>query len=800
MRASRMTLTTMLLTAASTLLLTLLVLQPTCAQTSYGQGLTSVAGQTTVFTPTVAQCTDAVFQEAAAQSNLPGSTAVNITSGAQLMYTLRGELCEAGMECGTRNLQTVFSVALSTSGSGTAQGVCSKITVTEVPPPVQPACKQEYNGPPNQITNGLESEIHIGVTTTRSFIYYNLIPADKVNSVAFCYAQFNTSNPAVGACQFGPPCAQASLASETPEQQCTARKIEDTWGDSAFDAEVLDRCGSETDLPQEIIGQRPGFCKEACCSSCNTATQPYSFRRWPIGPQCQVFRVGPPQLRIFGGLVVSLDPTFADASVTDEVRFQTASTNDAGQVIYQGGLPQQQTFFSPSKRVMVHANQMARSSTSLLKVNGYVIVCSSTVQSTKYPTCDMGTANPYIQTPEPSQCLANYPPFVANSIPLVAPPDATPDQLSTGTVPTFNSLGAIGKCSWYYVPQELVSETADVVNDGQLATTILSQQSQALWPHLQTQSALDTKCPGGVDDGEYFTKFIGVPGWELDPDTNKPRVTTVCQMSHALNNYSKVYKQQYLLTGDAELAKEQAAPAPPWLLPNYNIIRPNWWLHSHSLVFDLGLTYPHRTALELLVQVSDETYIASELTSDQFAVAVPQSQCESVVGNGTGKVQLVVRGLYSTSSTSTVSQYVQINCTTAINGTTKLYKPDGTQVNNQTQRLPFTALTGLVTPIHTLNMTFAPQALLSPNAAPFVTCEVQLLNDKYEPYGDLVLLGCRTTLGNASLGVEYAEDPKFGGSSTALYIGLGVLGALVIFVSIVVLIWYLTKSDNAIPE
>jgi hypothetical protein len=76
-----------------------------------------------------------------------------------------------------------------------------------------------------------------------------------------------------------------------------------------------------------------------------------------------------------------------------------------------------------------------------------------------------------------------------------------------------------------------------------------------------------------------------------------------------------------------------------------------------------------------------------------------------------------------------------------------------------------------------------------------------LLNEALEPYGVEALLGCRTTLGNASLAVEYAEDLKFGGSSTALYIGLGVIGAaLLFFAALALLVWALSRGDKETRE
>lgn len=797
--------TTALLMVAFTLIY-LFLLQGASAQSSVGQGAISVPSETVVFTAIPPQCTQEVFQQAAAESNQPEPT-VNITNGGQLMYIRRGELCtDARMDCGEKNLQTIFSVAVSTSGSGTAQGVCSKIEVEQVPPPTIGGCRQVFNAPPNQLLNDLASPIYIGLTTTRAFVYYPLIPAEKINSVAYCYAQFNSSNSSAGGCSFPAPCAQVDLVNgATPQQaqeQCTSTKINAVWGDDPLDQTVLDHCGSEADLPQGFINQKPGYCYTSCCAQCGTAVNNTSYRRWPIGPQCQVFRVGAPQLRVFGGLVVSTDPTFNDTSLGDEVRFQTPKTNPTtGRTSYQGGLPQQDTFVSASGKLLVHVNQMARSPTSLFAVNGYVVICSGTVQTTRYPTCDMGVSNPYVQSPQPSQCLSNYPPLVSDSVPNVAPPNATPDQLGTGTVPTFNSLGTIGKCSWYFVPDEKITSVTNPRSAAAFATTPVSEQAGALWPNLAANLELDTKCPGGSDDGAYFSQFVGVPGWELDPDTNQPRVTSVCQMSHALNNYSLTYKQQYNLTGgDAELAKQRSEPAPPWLLPNYNIIRPNWWLHSQNLVFDLGLTYPHRTGLELLVQVADEKYIPLELASDPFVLAVPQSSCDAVVGNGTGSLRLAVRGLYTVVNATAISQYVQISCATVNDTVVRLYQSNGTQLN-QTNPLPFAAVPGVVTLIHSLNMSFAPQSQYSPNAAPYIQCTAVLLNEKLEAYGTEIVLDCRTALGNASLAVKYSEEQSFGGSTTALYIGLGVVGAALLFgLAAVLLVWALSKSNKETQE
>lgn len=774
--------------SALVILVWLCIVGVTVAQSSAGQGGTSTSGETTQIQPRAPRCTSELFQEAAAASNQPDAT-IDSTSGAQLMYIKRGQLCDADMDCGDRGLQTTLSIALATSGEGTSQGVCAKIEITNAPPPVS-GCEQVYDAPEGQLTNLLESPLYVGITTTRSFVYYPLQPVDKVNSVPYCYAQFNDTTTS-GACTFT-TCAQATLVSPTStnDDQCDAAYIDSTWGDNKYASIIMEKCGALADSPQDIIKQDKSACYESCCAQCNSAVQDTTYRRWPFGPQCQVFRVGAPQLRIFGGLVVSLSPDLTDG---EEIRFQTPRTNAAGQQAYNGGLPQRAEILSASRKVRMLVNQQARGPSALRRIDGYVVICSGTVQQTVRGTCDMGAPNPYVQTPQPNQCLSQYRPFVSDSIPLVAPPNAAPDELGTGTVPTFNSLddiGISGKCSWYYVPQDRAQNVLNMPNSASFANRPISQLTQVLWPSLSADAEGGTNCPGGSTDAEYFDKYIGVPGWQLDPDTMQPLVTSICQMSHALNNYSQVYKTQYALSLNGPLAKEQSAPEPPWLLPEFDIIRPNWWLHDQSLVFDLGLSYPQRTALELLVQLSDEEFIPRELTNDLFAVAAEQSSCGAVVGNGTGGVQIAVKGLYITSSTEEVPQYMMINCTTALNATVRLFLPNGTAVNNQTQILPFTALTNVVTLAHTLNMSFTPQAEYSPLTAPYVQCKVQLLDNELVPYGALTVIGCRTTLGNASLAVEYGDPHDLGGSTTALYIALGVAGALVIIVAVVLVFVY----------
>jgi hypothetical protein len=756
---------------------------------STGQGGTNTPLVTKQIAPEAPDCSNLLFSQVVADSNQPDAL-INSTSGAQLMYVARGETCDSSMECGSptspRRLMTL-SIALATSGEGTSQGVCSKIEVEKVPP-ISQECYQAYRAPAKQLTNRLDTPIYVGVTTTRTFVYYPLQPLGLLNTIAYTYAQFSSNGTQTG-CAF-PVCSQATLRG-IGKPDCDATRIKAKWGDSEDNVNITLHCGALADPPNPIITTDTSSCREACCMSCNSATQNISYRRWPIGPQCQVFRVGAPQLRIYGGLVVS---NFEDLSNGEEIRFQTPVETQGLKTTYKGGLQSNSNFYSTKKHVRVHVNQRAQGPSSVEQIKGYVIMCSSTDQTSKYSTCDMGAANPYVQSPEPSPCLSLNYPEISGSIPLVAPPNTQPLGLSTGTVPTKTSLGDRGPCSWYFVPQDRAENVINAPNAKAFKNLPSNQMASALWPNMAAADLGDTTCPGGSTDGYYFVNFTGVPGWELDPETNEPLTTTVCQMSHALNNYSAMYWSYFSVSQDADAAMAEAAPAPVWLMPEYSIARPNWWPHDSGMMYDLGLTYPQRTALELLVQISENAFVTAESLEDLFAIAEPETACTAVVGNGTGHLQLAVQGLYTSSTTTVVTQYLQVNCSTALNGTVQLKLPNGTSVNALNGILPFDTLDSGIVLAYTLFMSFVPQQTYSPNARPFIQCAVQLMNEQQEQYGDLTIIGCRTTLGNASLAINYGEGEDQSGSRLWLWISLGVIGGAVVVLTIVVIIIAVTTS------
>lgn len=777
----------------------LVLLCVVCAHSqSTGQGSTSIPATFTQSTNALPDCSNQLFRRAIGQSNL-SPNALNSSTGAQYMYVARNQLCDVDMDCGSLKKQMTISVALATSGQGMAQGVCAKFEVVQIPP-FSNECLQVFQAPPGQLSNQLSRPIYIGITVTRSFVYYPLVPVNKINSVAYTYAQFSsTTSPPDFTCSTTPNACDAAFLQTLKSASasvCTPEFISDNWGDSQNDPLIMEKCGANADFPQEIFITDSKSCGQTCCSPCGSSASRTTFRRWPFGPQCQIYAVQPPQLRVYGGLVVSFNSDLSDG---EEVRFQTPVDAD-GTITYVGGLQSNLNFLSASRKIRVHVNQRAQAPSSLQRIDGYVVVCSSAKQTTRRMTCDMGASNPYVQSPVESPCLTAYSPQLAQTVPKVAPAGATPDQLRTGTVPTYTSMNNPDwQCSWYYVPQNQSQAIINSPNAAVFAKEIRSRMALALFPNLATPDGANTICPGNNAGIEYFDKFVGVPGWELDPATMQPKVTSICQMSHALNTYAQLYQSFYSVSHDADAAMAQAAPPPIWLLPEYSIARPNWWLHDEGLMFDLGLTYPQRTGLELLVQLSEEEYMSLEIVDELFRLKLPETSCAVVVGNGTGSMQLAVQGLYPSTQVNSVSQFMQVNCSTTRNGTVTLRYPNGTVVNNATNLLPFEALQSGVVLAHVLSMSFVNQTQYVVNDGPFVQCTVQLLNDQLKPYGDLTTLMCRTTLGNASLAVTYAEEIDIQeGSRTFLYVGLGVVGGvLVILLLVLFIVWIssVTSSD-----
>lgn len=723
------------------------------------------------------QCNAALFQSLAPQAS----------QSATLLYSSRGTRCDAQfagnsyLDCGTGNTATYtsISIAMATSGPGGSDGVCANFTLGQMAP-LSTACYQYYAPPPQQPTVEIQP-LYVGVALTRAFIYYPLTAVGPY-TVPFTYAQFGGDNDTAGVCDTAAAaCSQAELQQVPQALQCDASYIFATWQDTGTATAVQQNCGALSDLPQSILESDPSLCQAACCAACNdTGTSPTnytrSWRRWPVGPEGQVFRPGSPQLRVFGAVIVSNRSDFAGGEV---VAFQSVVTGEDGQLSFIGGLQSNQDYVSVLRHVRVRVNQARRAPAALQQLDGYVVRFRYGAQTDSSSSCDMGAGNPYARTKQPSPCLSRLNATLAQLVPPVVPADASPMDLGAGTVPTQTSLGNLSQCSFFWLPSQAALDGMLIVPSPTQFRMPVSQQASQLWPSLVDPFA--SQCPYTSTDPQYFAQYQGLPGWELNQSSGLPLTKSGCQMSNDCNVYSQTFLG--FLNGDAmgnaTLAMELAGPPPESLFPGYVIATPNVWWHDNSLVYDIGLTYPAQTGYEVLAQVVDQVFVHQQQQLYLYALTA-STLCGGNPLLGTGFLQPVV----TTLSDEPVLQgpgILRINCSTVVGvNASVFYVNNTTPVTNS--ELTINLVGGTTSVVRVLHLRFpAAAAAYNSVAPPFLACTLQLLDPTFmRPYSEARTFAC-VRQGNASNVLENIPEQAPSVSTLAFYIGIAVIiGALVL--------------------
>lgn len=760
-----------------------------------------------------AQCHAGVFQSLPQQG----------LGAATLLYSLRGTPCDTPytassyMNCGTGSgaTYTTLSFAMATTGPGGTEGVCANFTVDRMAPS-SVACFRYYQPPTAQATAIMEP-LYIGVALTRAFIYYplTLLGSGASNVVPFTYAQFGGDSNATDFCASSINTSNTCLLPAVQQQNtnlCDASYIASTWGDVGSDAAVVDQCGPLSDPPQEILEAQSNVCKSVCCTTCNnsgTATSNFTlnYRRWAVGPAFQIYRPGPPQLRVFGAMVVSKTPNLAEG---EYVTFQAPVNGGDGEISFEGGLQSNQDYLSILRHVRVRVNQWNRAPAALRQLDGYLALGRYAEQTSAASWCDMGASNPYATAKQPSPCLSAINTTLAARAPQVVPPNASPQALGAGLVPTQSSLGNRSACSFFWLPSELATAGKVIVPNPQEFNVPVATQPGLLWPQLTNPTS--SVCPGTNGDPQYFQQYQGLPGWQREQPSGEPLVKSICQMSNEVNAYAQAFLGYFNneAMGNVTLAIELAGPPPPSLVPTYNIGAPNVWVHDQSLVVDVGLTYPAYTGYEVLLQLAAQTFVHQVQNQYLYSVVGGLTRCTGDPVTGLGTLMPVLTTIASASESPGLqgNSTLRMNCTTIQKGPGTVWFINGTNSTSvPNSSITVNLLAGTTQNTGVFQVRFPPSTLPLYTALqpPFLSCTLELLSpDLKTPYGETVTVGCVTEGNVSQVHVVVPEQPE-SGSKTALYIGLAVAGGAVLILGIVgIIVALVTKtkedtSDATIP-
>lgn len=620
---------------------------------------------------------------------------------------------------------TRYAFAIAASGPNNISGVCYDGQVFEVAP-AGVDCRQYYNEPPNQPTEFMRT-ISIAIATTRVYAAMPYTPINPSAVMPFTFAQFQTADPLNWCSNNTGSCTLATIESAPQNAvSCTSKDLELDFGIFPNSTEILDHCGPYTDPPGDFIPTTS--CQMACCAPCNNETTNSSFVRPFTGPYCTFNRLGPVQYLIYGGVRAG----FANEPPgKDSVRFQQRLFTADGLPYFVGGLTSTTPIFINNSRHM-RVSVGAVNSPSPFPP-GYLIVCDLQPAEPE----DQGPGNPYITGKIPSPCLQEISPDLVDNAPLVAPPNANPSTMGAGTVPTATGLGSGARASFFYVSEEKV---------GQLLENYPSATGMFLQDYLAQlfngadaidPSTSQTTCPGAAST--YFSQFVGVPGWELDPATMEPLVMTVCQMSNEINYYAYKFMQYYNSTGDWDLARIMADEDPGFpdsLLPWWNIVKPGAWLHGNRLITDIGLLVGQKNAGELFVDLVDSEYRQNTNNQYNFAIVQEQSGCFTWVSNGTGALGVTVGQFVD--STETVR--VQVSCQTIYNGSVTITYDGVTNFTNTGIIVGPAPGYGQILELGFYNMSFAGNS--SAVFDTYVTCNLVMVDEIGQPYGPTILSDC----------------------------------------------------------
>lgn len=732
------------------------------------------------------------------------------TQSMVLLYSQRGTRCNspnqgnAQLDCGTSSTATytTYSFAAATSGfQQPTSGLCARFNISQVAPAAV-GCHQYENAPADQPVSTIRP-VYVGAAITRAFISYPLQQA-RALTLPFTWAQFSSTN--TSSCPVLDPNATCSGATlQQPAgfvrdgNNCDATYIRSVWGDTAQSADVYDHCGGFFSDPiTQILPVSDGSCASACCATCGT-NQSASYRRWPVGPRCQVFSIGPPTLLAYGAVQVSNN---ADLSAGETILFQQRVTGSDGSASFNGGLTSSRDYISTQRKARVHVNAVRLGLSDLRQIPGYAVVCSL-VDSGQVPVgsksnvCDQGAGNPYITDKGPPPCLQQFGNgSLADQVPPVALFPPSSEDTGIGRVPTQTSLQN-ASCSFFFVP--FASPAVGVLDPAQFAKPIKDQVSN-MWTGLDGPDTTTggTTCPGA--GSMFFPNYTNVPGWQPNASTGEPLVTSVCQMAAALNNYSATFLQIFnsMIIPDVEEAKRLTGPPPPFLMPQYDIGAPNWWLHDGSLMFDAGQTFPQQQGFELLLQLADDRWLQQEENMQDYALN-QGSQCYVRLVNGTGLVQPVVDSLTSSIPGDPSTGSLQIACTTHFGAQVVLSLPATPNVPLANQSVPLNitpGTTGVVGPI-IMNYTRAKNVTVSP----YISCTMQLVDAMNRTYGPVLTRGCIRvdSIGDV---VELANAPQDDDDDLNLAIVGSVVGVVFVLavVALVAVILYLRYRNTEKAE
>lgn len=738
-----------------------------------------------VCTTSAADCTSALFNSI---------TSYPADSSAILLYSERRRPCDEPtlntnyrLSCPASNpYYTRFAFALAASGPDNISGVCFQDEVFEVAP-AGIDCRQYYNAPSNQPTLVVRS-IAFAIATTRVYSVQPFTPVNPSAVVPFAFAQFSANDTEGWCSNVSSACDNGSIQSATMTRAfgCDADNYLLDFGVRGNDTVVLDHCGNYSDPPGDIITTTS--CQMACCAPCGASTNVTRINRVPIGPSCSFNVLGAPKYLIYGGARIG----FAnDPPGKDSVRFQQRLFTPDGEPYFIGGL----TGTSP---VFVNNSRHMRVSVGAVKQPpsipaGYLIICDLNPAE----PISQGPGNPYIQNKVPSPCLSTIAPNLVDDAPLVAPANADPATLGAGIVPTAVGQGPGARASFFFIPEDLFAQalaaypslTGMFLRD---YLAFLFNGADAIDPDTAS-----TRCPGSAS--AYFTSFVGVPGWELDPDTLEPLVKIVCQMSHEVNFYRYMFFVYYNQTGDARLAEAMADEnpgKPPWLFPRYNISGPNVWLNDNNVVEDIGETFGQRNALEMYIDAVESEYLEDQNNQFNYVIDTANSQCFAAAFNGTGVIQVSV--LQTTDTTDLVR--VQLSCSNLMNTTMTIVQPD-----NSTSSSPlvvFAAAPGQtqLAILGPFTMRYNPNTTAMQQS--YVGCSWVLVDETGQPYGDVDQRQCvRTdTFAGKSRGygtMEQVEEENSGIPQWAFWTIVGVvIGGIIVTIIIVGIVLYVRSKKN----
>lgn len=528
------------------------------------------------------------------------------------------------------------------------------------------------------------SPIVVTGLSSRVYVKYNLF---SIGQVPFSFLPVDDDGVACGSpasceCEF----SGSGVLEQGP---CT---ITDTIA-----APLNTNCGANRDPDTGFSDSLNQACNSVCCASCpaESTANPSTHKRWAVGPTCTVYQLSGSQWVGHAGFFVDVTNTNGPQQLFVKIQDMTEGSVELDEAM---GINHIRAYINKH-----YTGKLSSLGVSPSVTSGLVVVCDYNPDGN---SAALGKVNPYVNLKSPFTVETHT---VSDPIFRVPGTTASPSNLGAGKVPTQTIFAK--NVSMFYIPAEYQSAFASNFGGG-----YLEHQNDVL-------SEWKLGSPANFKNASWWDAYTNVPGWQLNPTDMTPKVPSPCQMSHEINTYANTYATAFSMNGgNATAAKETAGTPPKWLMPNYDITKPNWWPNvgdeDSEVWFDIGTVLPgSESAYEVYLDFTQDN-----VETNGGPVAIVEIDDRSGCAyNSTGNTGAVIVYLENTEISSVGMQNFIVNLTT----TCQFTYNDSTTAN-----AIFSMNSGIETNVLLPPMiqTATPLFLFSSPATPLLTKHVAYVN------------------------------------------------------------------------